>query len=144
MSRPLFRNDKPYEVQVTTPSGAGRIVPEGFAVEGNYFFQYYRVSDDLTLLKGKEAENFPREKVLVSIHANSASDGKELTGQEVYGGLSEEHFAPRNAPVKPVEEPKGDMEQQLIKAMAEASGSKLEVDPVLQKGKPGRPPKQAV
>lgn len=71
MNKPVFLNDKPFPVQVGTPSGAGRIINTGFAVEGNYFNAPVAAGMPLRRLSTAEAEAFDKQKILVSLDSNS-------------------------------------------------------------------------
>lgn|ERR1035438_4728138 len=70
MSKPLFVNQKEYAIQVGTPSGAGRIVQPGQAVEGDYFESSWRAGMPITKLTEEEAQKFDKKKVLMSISMN--------------------------------------------------------------------------
>lgn len=65
--KPLFENRKEYSIQVGTPSGAGRIVKPGEAVEGDYFESSWRAGMPITKLTEEEAIRFDKRKVLMSI-----------------------------------------------------------------------------
>jgi hypothetical protein len=67
MSKPLFLNDKPYTIQVGTPSGAGRQIQPGQAVEGDYFFSSVRAGMPLRQLSPDEVTKFDKKKIVMSI-----------------------------------------------------------------------------
>lgn len=73
MTKPVFFNDKPFPVQVGTPSGAGRMIQPGFAVEGDYFLSSISKGMPLRRLSENEVAAFDREKILVSISLNDRS-----------------------------------------------------------------------
>lgn len=67
MSKPIFYNDKSFPIQVGTPSGAGRIINPGFAVEGNYFSGPVSRGMPLRRLSLAEVQIFDKQKILVSL-----------------------------------------------------------------------------
>ena len=50
MSKPLFKNEKPYNVAVPTPYGSSINVPPGKYIAGNYFNAFYARNRELRLM----------------------------------------------------------------------------------------------
>lgn len=75
--KPLFVNQKDYAIQVGTPSGAGRIIDKGFAVEGDYFESSWRAGMPITKLTEEEAQKFDKRKILMSISLNEGQTQAE-------------------------------------------------------------------
>ena len=73
MSKPLFVNEKEFDVQVGTPSGAGRLIGKGFAVEGDYFLSSVRAGMPLRQLNNDEASKFNPRKIVMSISLNEGA-----------------------------------------------------------------------
>lgn len=73
MSKPVFINDQQYVIQVGTPSGAGRMIHPGFAVEGDYFFSSIASGVPLRRLSENEVSAFDKEKILVSLSLDDKS-----------------------------------------------------------------------
>lgn len=97
MAKPLFRNDRPYRVQVPTPSGSGRIIAPGKCVEGDYFLSSWRANKQLTLLTESEAKKINRALIEISISVKeSDSVMSEVTPPQM--NLNEE--AEKNKQVK--------------------------------------------
>lgn len=71
--KPIFINNNPYKVQVPTPSGAGKIIPPGYAVEGGYFLSSWKKGAQLTKLSKEDAEKFDRGLLLISLDSNDPS-----------------------------------------------------------------------
>lgn len=67
----LFVNNNSYNIQVSTPSGAGRMIPPGYAAEGDYYVSSWRIGVPLTRLTEEQAETFDRSKILISIFSSS-------------------------------------------------------------------------
>ena len=108
----LFKNEKPYNVQVATPSGAGRIIPPGYYVEGDYFLSSWRNGLPLTKIKEADVEKVDRNLILVCI--NTTGENLHAESKEV-NPVATMSPAPKN--VYRIEEPKQDMEEVLAEAM---------------------------
>jgi hypothetical protein len=78
MTKPVFLNDKSFPVQVGTPSGTGRTIQPGFAVEGDYFSGPVSRGMPLRRLSTKEAEAFDKQKIVMSLSSNSPSVQSEV------------------------------------------------------------------
>lgn len=78
MTKPVFLNDKIFPVQVGTPSGAGRIIQPGFAVEGDYFSGPVSRGMPLYRLSTKQAEAFDKQKIVMSLSSNNPAIQSEV------------------------------------------------------------------
>jgi hypothetical protein len=107
----IFKNEKPFNVQVATPSGAGRIVPPGYYVEGDYFLSSWRSGLPLTRIKDADVDKVDRNLILATINT---------TGENLHAEAREVNFN-ANRPVAPkieyIVEEKKDLEASLIEAM---------------------------
>lgn len=107
----IFKNEKPFNVQVATPSGAGRIVPPGYYVEGDYFLSSWRSGLPLTRIKDADVDKVDRNLILATINT---------TGENLHAEAREVNFN-NNRPVAPkieyIVEEKKDLEASLIEAM---------------------------
>jgi len=117
----LFVNEKTYTVQVSTPSGAGRLIPPGFAAEGDYFVSSWRAGCSLTRFTDEQAATFDRSKILISVFSNSQEIIQEAKA------VQEKPFAPKpqTAPQeedKPKKSGQEGLENTLSEAMKELGG----------------------
>lgn len=109
----LFRNEKPYDIQVATPSGAGRIIPPGYYIEGDYFLSSWRSGLPMTKVKNEDVDKVDRNLILISIYTqneNLHAEAKEPSPQATKSQApSKKEFV--------VEEEKKDMEEVMNDAM---------------------------
>ena len=115
--KPLFRNDKEYTIQIATPSGAGRGIPTGFYVEGDYFLDSWRQGTPITKVNGQEAESIDRSLILLSI----STDENGKFPQESRTLNLEKDTVGKPIPEYKLEEPKKDLEQVFAEAMGEVN-----------------------
>jgi hypothetical protein len=78
MEKPIFLNDKSYPIQVGTPSGTGRIIQPGFAVEGDYFAGPVSRGMPMRQLGHPEAEEFDKQKIVLSLSAATSGVQPEV------------------------------------------------------------------
>jgi len=122
----LFKNEKPFSIQVATPSGAGRMIPPGYYVEGDYFLSSWRNGLPLTKVKEQDIAKVDRNLVLVTIY--TANENLHAEAKEP-SPLPTKSAVPKNEYI--VEEPKRDMEevlQEAMKGMGNVLPSPKEVD----------------
>ena len=77
MSKPVFKNEREFAVSVGTPSGAGRIVNPGEAVEGDYFFSSVRAGMPLRQLSEEEVLKFNKRYIIMSVSLNEGATIQE-------------------------------------------------------------------
>lgn len=64
MTKPLFKNERPYSVSVPTPYGSSINVPTGKYVAGTYFNRFYASNRELKLMP--EGSTVPANQIICS------------------------------------------------------------------------------
>lgn len=117
MSKPLFVNDKNFVIQVGTPSGAGRMVQPGFAVEGDYFISSVKAGIPLRRLSEREIAAFDKKKILMSLSITDSNMQAEVATPYITEAPKED-FNPNEVKKAP-DSVNNSMEETLGQAMRE-------------------------
>lgn len=130
MEKPLFRNSRTFDIQVATPSGAGRTVHPKEYVEGDYFISSYKNGCPLSPVNPTEAGKVDRNLIVLSISI-SPETGLPLS-QEVQSNHIIYH-APVEAPISTLtpEEPKKTLSESItdaINSLPNTLPAKSEID----------------
>jgi hypothetical protein len=127
----LFVNEKTYVVHASTPSGAGRLIPPGYAAEGDYFVSSWRAGSSLTRLTEEQAKTFDRSKILITVNCNA----QEVT-QEAQVVKVESSVPKPQTEIKEEDKPKQKGLEGLSNTLSEAMtelGGKIPTAPELEK-----------